>query len=156
MAAEPRDPKGRNPPDFAAEDAAFREAMGKLTAVPDKDEGTPRQAEPARARRSEKERRKERQGERLDTLDLHGLSTEQALKELDGFVQRSRAVGRRRVRVITGKGFRSEGGVPVLKQAVLRRLRKRGERRVERVETAPAHLGGSGAFILTLRRRGER
>ena len=50
----------------------------------------------------------------VDTLDLHGLTADQARARLDGFV-RTRAVASsgRVVHVVTGRGNRSEG-LPVL------------------------------------------
>ncbi len=146
-------PMGR-PIDFSSEDEAFKAAMDALGAVPDKDlesaspPTTLKGTSPRKARRGK--------GDVLESLDLHGKDTERALRDLDSFIQRTRAAGRRRVLVITGKGLRSEGGAPVLKKAVGRWLRKSGTSRVERAETAPSHLGGEGAMILFLRPRARR
>jgi len=145
--------------DYEGEDATFQEAMGKMGVVPNKDETAPAPQEVSRGNRGNVGRKRQRGksgGERLETLDLHGFSREQALRELDGLIQRARAVGRRQVLVITGKGYRSEGGTPVLREAVKRWLQRQGKGRVERFEPAPRHLGGSGALMLTLRRRGTR
>ncbi len=53
--------------------------------------------------------------------------------------------------VVTGKGLRSERGVPVLKQTVERWLRRSGKHQVRAFSEAPRALGGSGAFLLYLR-----
>lgn len=86
-------------------------------------------------------------------LDLHGMTQSEAHRALVGFVADSRAVGRRCVLVITGRG--STSGEPgVLKRAVPRWLDEPGLRpQVLAVAAARPHHGGSGALYLLLRRR---
>lgn len=152
--ARKRNPNNsRQPVDLSAEDAAFRRAMEVLASVPDKDRDSAAEVRSAAKKALNGKLRRPKHGEIQETLDLHGKNTERALRDLDSFIQRTRAAGRRSVRVITGKGLRSEGGTPVLKKAVERWLRRSGADRVARVEPAPRHLGGGGALILFLRPR---
>lgn len=137
--------------DYGEDDETFQEAMGRLRRVPDKDEtGVFQAVAPASRSRRDRHRLAD-----APSLDLHGMNADRALRELDGFVQRSRAGGSRHIRVITGKGQRSVGGKPVLKSAVARWLRGQGDR-VEKWQLAPPRLGGQGAYILTLRPRRSR
>ncbi len=53
-----------------------------------------------------------------DELDLHGLNQTAARDRLADFLARSRDAGRRCVRVIHGKGYRSGARGPILKVAV--------------------------------------
>ena len=152
MGRKQKERRGAPPIDLASEDETFKAAMEALGAVPDKDLESAKKP-PATVKRASSRKGKRGQGDVLESLDLHGKNTERALRDLDSFVQRARAAGRRRVLVITGKGLRSEGGAPVLKKAVGRWLRGSGAGRVERVETAPRHLGGEGALIVFLRPR---
>lgn len=163
--------------DWREEDAEFHRAMAGLSSIPDKDgveaggdrsQGPPsgaggRSRDKAPGKRSPSGRRKRasavcelRRQSTLDKLDLHGTTAEQAVRNLDSFVQRARASGRLKVLVVTGKGRRSENGVPVVRNAVIRWLERTGRSRVERFESAPRRLGGTGALILTLVPVGRR
>lgn len=52
-------------------------------------------------------------------LDLHGLTRDQALSELDEFVRWARSSDLHYIRVITGKGSGSFDNVPVVRNAVI-------------------------------------
>ncbi len=83
-------------------------------------------------------------------LDLHGMTQAEAHSALRGFVERSRATGKRCVLVITGHG-RLSGGV--LKAAVPRWLAEPGLRRhLLGISPARPQDGGAGALYLLLRR----
>ncbi len=84
------------------------------------------------------------------TLDLHGMTQEEAHRALSRFVAASRAGGRRCLLVVTGHG-RSSGGV--LKAAVPRWLDE-PELRRHLLMIAPARPpdGGHGALYVLLRR----
>jgi DNA-nicking Smr family endonuclease len=90
-------------------------------------------------------------------LDLHGMTQAEAHRALAGFIHKSRAVGRRCVLVITGRGF-GPTGPGILKQAVPRWLEEAGLRRhILAIATAQPRDGGAGALYLLLRRqRSER
>ena len=84
-----------------------------------------------------------------DTLDLHGLTGDEAVAETAVFLAACRREGRRCVRLVHGKGLRSPGKEPVLK----RRIRKLLSRRDEVLAFAEprAHHGGGGAVVVLLR-----
>ncbi len=82
-------------------------------------------------------------------LDLHGHNTDEARTELVEFIHRARERGERCVRIIHGKGLRSQTGEPVLKQKVRHWLTQKDEI-LAFVEAASAG-GGSGAVIALLK-----
>jgi DNA-nicking Smr family endonuclease len=88
-------------------------------------------------------------------LDLHGLTQEEAHRQLDGFLALSANAGRRCVLVITGKGvWRSEAGI--LREMVPRWLNEAPNRaRVLAIAAAQPRHGGSGALYILLKRRRE-
>lgn len=88
-------------------------------------------------------------------LDLHGMTAEEALERLERFLVDARTAGARTVLVITGKGRHSPGGVGVVRGRVEAWLARRG-RGLGVVEFAPApeRLGGGGAYLLRLGKRG--
>jgi DNA-nicking Smr family endonuclease len=83
-------------------------------------------------------------------LDLHGMTQDEAHRALLGFIRGARAVGKRCVLVITGRG--SFGG-GVLKAAVPRWFEE-AEFRPHLLATSPAQPrdGGNGALYVMLRR----
>lgn len=83
-------------------------------------------------------------------LDLHGLSREEALAALPGFLLSARQRGQKAVLVITGKGNHS-AEEPVLQQAVASWLRDAGRTTVLEFTPAPREMGGSGAYVVFLR-----
>ena len=85
-----------------------------------------------------------------DEIDLHHLRMADAESTLKQFLNQSRNEDRFCVRVIHGKGLRSESG-PVLKALVDRLLRQRGD--VLAFASAPANQGGTGAVLVLLNRR---
>jgi DNA-nicking Smr family endonuclease len=88
-------------------------------------------------------------------LDLHGLTQEEAHRQLDGFLALSANAGRRCVLVITGKGvWREEAGI--LREMVPRWLNEAPNRaRVLAIAAAQPRHGGSGALYILLKRRRE-
>jgi DNA-nicking Smr family endonuclease len=84
-----------------------------------------------------------------DELDLHGLNQAQARDRLADFIVRSRDAGRRCVRIIHGKGYRSGTRGPVLKTAVDLWLRRHID--VMAFTSARAIDGGTGAVYVLLR-----
>ncbi len=89
-------------------------------------------------------------------LDLHGLTQEEAHRQLDGFLALSANAGRRCVLVITGKGvWRPESGI--LREMVPRWLNEAPSRaRVLAIAIAQPRHGGSGALYVLLKRRREQ
>jgi DNA-nicking Smr family endonuclease len=84
-----------------------------------------------------------------DELDLHGLTQTEARDQLADFIAHSRNAGRRCVRVVHGKGYRSGARGPVLKTAVNLWLRRHLD--VMAFTSAKAIDGGTGAVYVLLR-----
>lgn len=85
-----------------------------------------------------------------DEIDLHHLRAHDAEAVLKRFLDHARDEDRFCVRVIHGKGLRSEA-TPVLKALVDRLLRQRGD--VLAFASAPSRMGGTGAVLVLLNRR---
>lgn len=83
-------------------------------------------------------------------LDLHGLTREEALEALPGFLLSARKMGQKAVLIITGKGNHSPEE-PVLHQAVASWLRDAGRTTILEYAPAPREMGGSGAYVVFLR-----
>lgn len=84
-----------------------------------------------------------------DSLDLHGLRTDEARETFVAFLQHCAKREKRCVRIIHGKGLGSINRQPVLKAKVLAWLMQREE--VLAFCQAPANDGGSGAVRVLLR-----
>lgn len=87
-------------------------------------------------------------------LDLHGHTVRRAREELDQFLRACHERCIRCARIIHGKGYRSEGRQPVLKQKLNLWLRQRDE--VLAFCSAPRHDGGTGAAYVLLRNPNKR
>lgn len=83
-------------------------------------------------------------------IDLHGLTTDQARKELTRFIAECLNAGIQCARVVHGKGLRSGHRGPVLKASVNRWLRQWDD--VLAFCSAPPRDGGTGAIYVLLRR----
>jgi len=96
-----------------------------------------------------------RGGIRIDLqLDLHGLTRDEALENLERFVKGAYSRGQKGVLVITGKGNNSPGE-PVLKLAVASWLRESGKSMISEFVQAPKEMGGSGAFVIFFKEKKE-
>jgi DNA-nicking Smr family endonuclease len=84
-----------------------------------------------------------------DELDLHGLTQTVARDYLAQFLSRNREAGRRCVRIIHGKGYRSGARGPILKIAVDSWLRRHLD--VMAFTSARPIDGGTGAVYVLLR-----
>ena len=83
------------------------------------------------------------------TLDLHGHTTTSARDELARFIAEARHRGIRCIRIIHGRGTRSPGGVPVIRNKVRLSLSQRDE--VLAFCDAGLGDGGAGAVIVLLK-----
>jgi len=83
-------------------------------------------------------------------LDLHGCTVAQARGRLDDFLQRLDRSRQTCVRIVHGKGLRSPGRRPVLRNKVALWLARR--RDVLGYCSAPAHDGGLGALYVLLKK----
>lgn len=88
---------------------------------------------------------------RIDaTIDLHGMTQDEAHAALARFIARSRAAGKRHLAIITGKGARGEG---VLRRAVPRWLELPELRRhVSAIAHARPEKGGEGVLHVLLKK----
>lgn len=82
------------------------------------------------------------------SLDLHGLTGDQAVAETAIFIAGCRRSGLRCVRIIHGKGLRNPDREPVLKRRV-RKLLTRHDEVLAFVEPRPGD-GGGGAVVVLL------
>ncbi len=82
-------------------------------------------------------------------IDLHGLSSVEAKRQLLHFLHNSVEDGCRCVHIIHGKGYRSEGNHPVLKNNLNLWLRQ--HQHVQAFCSAPPKDGGTGAVFVLLR-----
>jgi DNA-nicking Smr family endonuclease len=85
-------------------------------------------------------------------IDLHGYVRDEALTRLERFITNASDRGLDAVLVITGKGINSPEG-PVLQGAVAAWLREKGKGMVAEFAPAPRDKGGSGAFVVFLKRK---
>lgn len=85
------------------------------------------------------------------TLDLHGMRVVDARKALAIFLKRSLQSGFRCVRIIHGKGQRSENKQAVLKQRLNQWLKQKDA--VLAFRSAPRWDGGTGAAYVLLSRK---
>jgi len=89
-----------------------------------------------------------------DMLDLHGLRVVEARRELAGFLAHAMRHRLRVVQIIHGKGSRSQGQQPILKQKINQWLRQRDE--ILAFCSAPRFDGGTGAVYVLLSRKGPK
>ncbi len=88
-----------------------------------------------------------------DQLDLHGLRSDDARALLVDFLNDALVKGWRCVRIVHGKGLRSENREPVLKRKVGNWLAQRDE--VLAFVQARPEDGGSGAVVVLLKAKGR-
>lgn len=86
-------------------------------------------------------------------LDLHGLTSHEAKRELIKFLHFCELDGCRCVRIIHGKGYRSENNLPVLKNDINTWLRQHQE--VQAFCSAAQKDGGAGAVLVLLHLSGK-
>jgi DNA-nicking Smr family endonuclease len=98
--------------------------------------------------------RKLRRGEWVvqDHIDLHGLRTDEARPLLADFLAGALRAGHRCIRIVHGKGLRSENREPVLKRRVGNWLAQRDE--VLAFVQARPEDGGGGAVVVLLKSKG--
>jgi len=87
-----------------------------------------------------------------ETLDLHGMNQREAQDAVLSFIKRVKRAGLDLVCVVHGKGVHSEGGVGVLRDAVIAVLTGAAAPHVRAFVTAPEALGGSGALLVEIAR----
>ena len=84
-------------------------------------------------------------------LDLHGFTVEDAIKELQKFIDKSWHNGDKIVLIIHGKGIHSKQG-PLIKKAITKWISiGSGRNYIRHFRRAPASLGGTGATVIWLK-----
>jgi DNA-nicking Smr family endonuclease len=86
------------------------------------------------------------------SIDVHGKSAEEARRAVARFVRTAHERGQRSVLVIFGRGLHSGPRGPVLRDEMLTLLSEALSDQVLAFCSAPGPLGGSGAFMVLLRR----
>jgi len=135
------------------DEALFLQAMQKMganfrDAVPE-----PEPEEPEHRSQTSRMRQLKRGTIRISQeLDLHGYLKDEALTRLEHFVVDAFDLGQSAVLVITGKGINSPEG-PVLQGAAAAWLREKGKGMVVEFAPAPRDKGGSGAFVVFLKKK---
>ncbi len=87
-----------------------------------------------------------------ESLDLHGMTQREAQEAVVSFLKRVKRSGLDLVCLVHGKGNHSEGGVGVLRDAVIHALTGPAASHVRAFVTAPEVLGGSGALLVEIAR----
>jgi DNA-nicking Smr family endonuclease len=132
--------------------ALFLQAVGMIgTAVSRDEPPDPDEEAPTRSPSSRMRQLKRGTIRISEELDLHGFLKEEALRRLGHFVADAYARGLQAVLVITGKGLNSPEG-PVLPGAVATWLREQGKGMVAEFFPAPRNKGGSGAYVVFLKK----
>ena len=95
------------------------------------------------------------------TIDLHGLTLENANKTIDNFIKKSFSEKVKKLTVITGKGLRSNTlndpyvskNLSILKHSVPEFIKSNSDlmKLVKEIEIADQEDGGSGAFNIYLK-----
>jgi DNA-nicking Smr family endonuclease len=160
-ADEDRGPEQQTPPearethidDEVNGQELFLQALGTIGTTGFRDEPADRE-EDAPVRTSSSRMRQLKRGTiRIgEELDLHGFLKDEAIRRLEHFIESSVARGLQAVLVIAGKGTNSPEG-PVLPGAVDAWLRERGKGKVAEFHLAPRDKGGSGAYVVFLKKR---
>ncbi len=132
----------------------FLQAMQKIgTAAQDRQSEQEELDEPGRRPPSSRMRQLKRGTIRISgELDLHGFLRDEALVRLERYIAGAYSRGQDAVLVITGKGVNSPEG-PVLRGATAAWLGGRGKGMVAEFSPAPRDKGGSGAFVVFLKKK---
>ena len=84
------------------------------------------------------------------SIDLHGMTRQQALSELQDFIRECRSRSITTVHVVHGRGFQSSKGKPVLKPTVALWLQQMSE--VLAYTPCLPRDGGDGAMYVLLKK----
>lgn len=95
-------------------------------------------------------------GKTVPELNVRGDSLEDALRQLELFVHQSWKSGAIFLRVIHGRGLRSDGGEPILKPAIIQWLEGPGERYLRGYIPERNSAGDYGSLLLEVRSREEQ
>ena len=88
----------------------------------------------------------------VSSVDVHGSVAADARRTVAKFLQDAHSRGQRSVLVVFGRGLHSGARGPVLRDEMITLLSETLSHRVLAFCSAPGVLGGSGAFVVLLRR----
>ena len=98
--------------------------------------------------------------DQIKTIDLHGLSLENANRTIDEFINKCFKKNVNKITVITGKGLRSKNNnnpyvskdLSILKNSVPEFIKSNSElmKKIKNIKEAKVEDGGSGAFDIFL------
>ena len=101
----------------------------------------------------------------VKTIDLHGLSLENANRTIDEFINRCFKTNVSKITVITGKGLRSNNinnpyvskNLSILKNSVPEFIKSNSDlmKKIKNIKEAKVEDGGSGAFDIFLKKSKE-
>ena len=101
----------------------------------------------------------------IRTLDLHGVSLDDANKIVESFVKKSFKDGVKKLRIVTGKGIHSNNesdpfvskDLSILRYTVPEFIKNNKElsKKINEIKEADFNDGGSGAFYLYLKKQGK-
>ena len=101
----------------------------------------------------------------VKTIDLHGLSLENANRTIDEFINKCFKTNVSKITVITGKGLRSNNinnpyvskNLSILKNSVPEFIKSNTDlmKKIKNIQEAKAEDGGSGAFNILLKKSKE-
>ena len=97
----------------------------------------------------------------VKTIDLHGLSLENANRTIDEFINKCFKINVNKITVITGKGLRSKNinnpyvskDLSILKNSVPKFIKSNSDlmKKIKNIKEAKVKDGGSGAFDIFLK-----
>ena len=100
--------------------------------------------------------------DQIKTIDLHGLSLENANRTIDEFINKCFKKNVNKITVITGKGLRSKNNnnpyvskdLSILKNSVPEFIKSNSDlmKKIKNIKEAKAEDGGSGAFDIFLKK----
>jgi len=105
------------------------------------------------SRQKKKNRASLKSGSPSAIIDLHGKTIKEALSVLERFLSELNAKNVPLALIIVGKGIHSEGGKSILKDSVTSWLPGDGKRFISSFKSAPRRYGGSGAIMVSLKKR---
>ena len=98
----------------------------------------------------------------VKTIDLHGLSLENANRTIDEFINKCFKINVNKITVITGKGLRSKNinnpyvskDLSILKNSVPEFIKSNSDlmKKIKNIKEAKVEDGGSGAFDIFLKK----
>ena len=98
----------------------------------------------------------------VKTIDLHGLSLENANRTIDEFINKCFKINVSKITVITGKGLRSKNinnpyvskDLSILKNSVPEFIKSKSDlmKKIKSIKEAKIEDGGSGAFDIFLKK----